>query len=411
MKYYAVLAEENKIFTDWEECKKYLDGKKGYKQKSFSTKKEAEAFLRGEDFYADAIKSDLKNGWCVCYTDGSYEEKTNAYAFGVVAIDPSGKESEFCGKGNDLAFLSSRNIAGEADGVLAAVKWAFVNGYEKVKIYHDYAGLSAWAKGEWSARSPVSERYSRELAKYRGGVQTEFVKVKGHSNVSYNERVDKLAKKALFEDFSLPVTGYGFKLSGTDEAKTIAEKVNKLAPRATYEFTRDGTIFTLGQDRLGVYARNGVTVIVGGGGALYFLAVNEALKSRDEVNRIRILENAFELTDLNGGDGISASYATLNSGKFSPALCVLFALESVIEVIKRELKEQNIKCDKPSQAFIRGADGNFELNADCEKTAKARLEKHYAFLYEHRANFSTKVVGVEKAKEITDEAKAIVYGV
>lgn len=410
MKYYAVLADENKIFTDWEECKKYLDGKKGYKQKSFSTKKEAEAFLRGEDLYADALKNDLNGGWCVCYTDGSYEDKVNAYAFGVVAVDPSGNESEFCGKGNDPAFLSSRNVAGEADGVLAAVKWAFVNGYEKVKIYHDYAGLSAWANGVWSARSPVSERYSRELARYRGGVKIEFVKVKGHSNVSYNERVDKLAKKALFEDFCLPVKGYGFKLSGIGEAKILAEKVNKLAPRAAYEFARDGTVFTLGQDKLGVYARGGVTVITGTGGALYFLAVNEVLKTRDEVNRIRVAENAFDLTDLKFGDGISVSYATLSSGKFSPALCVLFALESVIEVIKRELKEQNIPCDKPSRVFVRGENGKFELKADCEKLAKKRLEKNYAFLYENRTDFSVRATDAEKAKEIIDEAKAIVNG-
>lgn len=410
MKYYAVLADENKIFTDWEECKKYLDGKKGYKQKSFSSKKEAEAFLRGEDLYADALKNDLNGGWCVCYTDGSYEDKVKAYSFGVVAVDPSGKESEFCGKGNDPAFLSSRNVAGEADGVLAAVKWAFVNGYEKVKIYHDYAGLSAWANGVWSARSPVSERYSRELARYRGGVKIEFVKVKGHSNVSYNERVDKLAKKALFEDFCLPVKGYGFKLSGIGEAKTLAEKVNKLAPRAAYEFARDGTVFTLGQDKLGVYARGGVTVITGTGGALYFLAVNEVLKIRDEVNRIRVAENAFDLTDLKFGDGISVSYATLSSGKFSPALCVLFALESVIEVIKRELKEQNISCDKPSRVFVRGENGKFELKADCENLAKKRLEKNYAFLYENRTDFSVRATDAEKAKEIIDEAKAIVNG-
>ena len=104
------------------------------------------------------------------------------------------------------------------------------------------------------------------------------------------------------------------------------------------------------------------------------------------------------------------SYATLSSGKFSPALCVLFALESVIEVIKRELKEQNIPCDKPSRVFVRGENGKFELKADCEKLAKKRLEKNYAFLYENRTDFSVRATDAEKAKEIIDEAKAIVNG-
>ena len=66
--------------------------------------------------------------------------------------------------------MSTRNIAGEVDGVLTAIRWAFLNGYKKIKIYHDYEGLSAWAKGIWSTGSPVSVHYVNEFDKYKGVV-------------------------------------------------------------------------------------------------------------------------------------------------------------------------------------------------------------------------------------------------
>ena len=50
-KFYAARGEENKIFDSWDKCKAFLEGKKGYKYKSFSSRAEAEAYLSGEDFY------------------------------------------------------------------------------------------------------------------------------------------------------------------------------------------------------------------------------------------------------------------------------------------------------------------------------------------------------------------------
>lgn len=408
MKYYAVKSEENRIFTSWDECKSFLDGKKAYKYKGFSSLAEAEAFLRGVDLYAEAVKKDLADGYCVCFTDGSYDERYNAYSYGVVAIGLDGKEYEFCDRGEVDEYLTSRNVAGEADGVLCAAKWAYLNGYAKLKIYHDYAGLSAWANGEWSARSPVAEYYSRELSRYRGVLRIEFVKVKGHGNVSYNERVDKLAKKALFDGFVSRVSGYGFKLSGDGEAKNLAERVHVLAARAEHVFTDDGTVFTLGDDRLAIRVCDGATAITGTGGVLYFLAVSELSKTRDRLAKIRLYENAFSLTDLASGDGVTVSTALLNKGEFEPNLCVLFALDEVVEVIKRGLKDNNIVCEKPSQVFIKRGDGDFELNREIEPTEKKRLEYAYGFLYEYRTGYGKKPLTELDARRIIGEAKDIV---
>ena len=50
------------------------------------------------------------------------------------------------------------------------------------------------------------------------------------------------------------------------------------------------------------------------------------------------------------------------------------------------------------------------LKPIARKTLKNGLKKNYAFLYENRTGFSAKATDNEKAKEIIDEAKAIVNG-
>ena len=108
-KYYAVKGEENKIFTDWETCKEFLSGKKGYKYKSFSTEEEAKAFLSGEDYAEKCVSDDLSKGYAVAFTDGSFEESLNEYSYGAIAFSPENETFTFCDRGARADFLSSRN--------------------------------------------------------------------------------------------------------------------------------------------------------------------------------------------------------------------------------------------------------------------------------------------------------------
>ena len=67
----------------------------------------------------------------------------------------------------------------------------------KLKIYHDYEGISRWCLGEWQAAKKGTISYVSFYNKIKNKLKVKFVKVKGHSGDKYNELADKLAKKAL----------------------------------------------------------------------------------------------------------------------------------------------------------------------------------------------------------------------
>lgn len=407
LKFYAAKGEENKIFTSWEECKNFLDGKKGYKYKGFATRAEAEAFLSGENYYEKCVDDDLKRGYAVAYTDGSYEESVNAYSYGALLFTPDGKKEELSGKGNKPEFLPSRNIAGEAEGALAAIKQAFINGCPKLKIYHDYSGLGAWARGEWGAKSPISSYYKKQFDRYAKAIRVEFVQVKGHANNEYNEAVDRLAKAALFENKILSVNGTGFAISGTDEANYLCKKIHALYSAAKYEFTKDGTVFYVKLEKLGIYTRNGVTVVAGDGDEAYFVAVAELLKKRGGVERAQLIERAFDVDVLDGVRGVDISRALLKSRKYYPSLCVVFALDFVAESILERLRYFGQKLSRISAAFNKNREtGEFEMTI--RVPGEEELLRAYNFLYKYRLGFAGLDLDYEKAEALVDECEKIV---
>lgn len=209
MSYYAVKkGHTTGIFEQWAECQKAISGFSGAEYKKFSTKEEADAYLSDKNIWKEKVEKDLKDGYLVAFTDGSFEQSLQRYSYGVLIITPEWKEYELCGYANNPKFISSRNIPGEVLGVINAMDWAVSNSYEKIKIYHDYEGLSKWATGEWKADSEVAKTYRAVYCnKYADLLQVVFEKVKGHSNNTYNNRVDGLAKTALQDQKWVAIEG------------------------------------------------------------------------------------------------------------------------------------------------------------------------------------------------------------
>lgn len=209
MKYYAVKAGRTVgIFDNWNECNESIKGFPGQDFKSFNSREEAEAYLMDKDLWDEIVEKDIEKGFLVAFCDGSYENKLNRYSYGVVLIDSEKKETSLCGFGSNQKYISSNNIIGEIFGVINALDWAVSNGYEKIKIYHDYEGLSKWVSGEWTAKSDVAQMFlSIYHTKFDGVLEIQFEKVKGHSNNKYNDKADTLAKSALQDKTKMAIQG------------------------------------------------------------------------------------------------------------------------------------------------------------------------------------------------------------
>lgn len=207
-KYYSVYKGKTgvpKILRSWDECKDEVKGVKGAIYKSFKTEKEAIEFLalNSEGKVTLKVKEnneevlDLENMGLVIYVDGSFSLEKSNYSYGLIAINNGEIIHEDCGAGEDEDAISLRNVSGEVLGSLKAVEFTIENGFEEVTIVYDYQGIESWALGTWKRNKVLTQNYHNVMQENMKKIKIRFLKVKGHSGDKYNDRVDKLAKKAL----------------------------------------------------------------------------------------------------------------------------------------------------------------------------------------------------------------------
>lgn len=194
-KYYAVRAGRKPgIYRTWPEAQKQVSGFKNAQYRSFKTKKEAEAFIQPMPKKA-STPTDAET--VIAYVDGSFDKKTNRYSFGAALIQNNEVIQTLTRVGNTPKYQGSRQIAGEVFGAIHAIHWAIEQGFKKIIVHYDYLGIEKWALGEWRANKDVSKDYIETYQKLAPKIDVEFVKVKAHSGIEYNELADQLAKDAL----------------------------------------------------------------------------------------------------------------------------------------------------------------------------------------------------------------------
>lgn len=214
-KFYAVKhGRKPGVYTSWADCKMQVDGFSGATYKSFSTRQEAEVFVGGVSALQKEIStlaqvkrqeetpdiSDIlaskDSSAAVAYVDGSYYDRTKEFSYGAV-IAYQGEEYHFSKKVEDASLVSMRNVAGEIKGAECAMHFAVEHQCGELYIYHDYEGIAKWCLGEWKTNKEGTKAYKNYYDTIKDSLSIHFVKVKGHSNDTYNDLADQLAKQAL----------------------------------------------------------------------------------------------------------------------------------------------------------------------------------------------------------------------
>lgn len=141
-----------------------------------------------------AKKAEASSGDYSIYTDGSFRYKRYSWAF-VVYKDGKKIHSDF-GVGLDKDAQQMRNVAGEIEAAMAAVRWAEASGIKEYRLFYDYSGVGNWVTRKWRAKNPFTQRYASWMREHLSE-QATLCKVEGHTGVRGNEEADRLAKHAF----------------------------------------------------------------------------------------------------------------------------------------------------------------------------------------------------------------------
>lgn len=130
------------------------------------------------------------------YVDGSYNAATKEYSYGAVIFAGDKKEC-FSEKFDNPELATMRNVAGELEGSMKAMRYAVEAGAKELDIYYDYEGIEKWCTGAWKTNKDGTKAYKAFYEEISKKLKVNFHKVKGHSGDRYNDEADELAKKAL----------------------------------------------------------------------------------------------------------------------------------------------------------------------------------------------------------------------
>ncbi len=198
-KYYAVKSGRAPgIYESWDDCKRQVMGFSSAVYKSFTSRAEAEEFMKGASAVRAGAAPTDDTGRVIIYVDGSFDKATKRFSYGMVVLKDGAEIATGSKAFDEPEMADMRNVSGEIYGSMAAMKWCLDNGVTDVVIYYDYEGIAKWALHEWKANKKGTQAYAAYYDSIKSKLNVEFRKVKGHSGDKYNDMVDGLAKGALF---------------------------------------------------------------------------------------------------------------------------------------------------------------------------------------------------------------------
>jgi ribonuclease HI len=207
-RYFAIRYKSGKtdlIYDRWENVQPKVSGVSGVTFKGFDFENQAKEWLGKNPIPYRTAKDSYDSERLYLFVDGSYSQSRGMAGWGWVAVLNDTVISE--GYGALTGEPESRNICGELEATIEAVKWclAYMKRFEvkgKPIIVHDYIGIGNWAFGYWEANKPVAVRYQNFMSSRCD--KFEFEKVSGHKGVRWNEYADMLTKKGYTKVRGVP---------------------------------------------------------------------------------------------------------------------------------------------------------------------------------------------------------------
>lgn len=372
-KIYAVKkGNQTGIFYTWAECQSATKGFSSPEFKAFETEEEAEAYLKEIDIiYEKQIVPLLTSGKIVAFVDGSFNEEKATYGFGVQILTPSlSAPIELSGKGTNPDYIDLRNITGEILGAVNAIDWAWKNEYDSIVIFHDYIGLRNWATGEWQAKNSISKFYKNFIDDKKEILNIEFVKVSGHSNNKYNDRVDALAKASVNDNKILKDSngscGYIINNITKDSIFSIIEQLKNECPKLNFTVTKTDNKCTyavvLKSDRVNLSVFNNIKLLVQGKKSnLFQLITTSIIEKLDYTDFVKILRDAY-------GKTIKKETLTSSLALYCPNLSNIVLPQNIEKLLNQAVVDlesvgyNDIEFSKYTLAALRALEGTLKYN-------------------------------------------------
>ncbi|MFH1224062.1 MAG: RNase H family protein [Pseudomonadota bacterium] len=127
------------------------------------------------------------------YVDGSYREEKVGWA--SVIVKNGELYTELSGVVDEKEVMGTRQVAGELKAVEETLLWCRGEKIKEIYLHYDYAGIREWVTGAWKAKNPVTQKYRDYVRSV--GIKINWVKVKSHSGVKYNDMADELARTII----------------------------------------------------------------------------------------------------------------------------------------------------------------------------------------------------------------------
>lgn len=133
----------------------------------------------------------------VIYTDGAYKSSLNAGGIGIVFLCNNKKVYEYSKK-----YVNSTNQRMETQAVIIALN-SIIKPINSLTIITDSMYVVGTATLNWKRKANLDlwEKFDQALEKAQKLVKTpiQFKHIKGHNGDIYNEKCDKLASNACYD--------------------------------------------------------------------------------------------------------------------------------------------------------------------------------------------------------------------